>query len=200
MNFNPIYKAASFIDLEELKQHEPKRFWSMLSYNHHAIHILEKNLDKVDREELSGNPNAIHILEKNLDIVDWFWLSRNPAAIHILEKNLDKVNWFMLSLNPAAIHILEKNLNEVNLFILLLNHNIHHVLSLIEKGYNLMTMDQKLNILRHHCIFTLNTKAMMEQCKPFCEELCKYVFSPRRVMRSIELFNYNIVGDEIWVV
>jgi hypothetical protein len=27
---------------------------------------------------LSTNPNAIHILEKNLDKVDWDWLSYNP--------------------------------------------------------------------------------------------------------------------------
>jgi hypothetical protein len=49
---------------------------------------------------LSENPAAIHILEKNLDKVDWMWLSRNPAAIHILEKNLEKVDWNGLSGNP----------------------------------------------------------------------------------------------------
>jgi hypothetical protein len=52
--------------------------WSYLSSNPNAIHLLEKNLDKVDWKELSENPNAIHILEKNLDKVDWLWLSCNP--------------------------------------------------------------------------------------------------------------------------
>jgi hypothetical protein len=112
-----------------------------------------------------------------MDKVDWRNLSWNPNAIHILEKNLDKVNWQTLSHN--------KNPN---------------TLSLVEKKYSLLTMYEKANMLRHPHIFTLDVKAMMEQCKPFCEELCKYVFSPRRFMRSIELFNYNIVGDEIWVV
>jgi hypothetical protein len=39
---------------------------------------------------LSGNPNAIHILEKNLNKLDWWGpLSQNPNAIHLLTK-LDK--------------------------------------------------------------------------------------------------------------
>ena len=46
---------------------------------------------------LSSNLNAIHILEKNLDKVNWSNLSFNQNTIHILEKNLDKVNWKILS-------------------------------------------------------------------------------------------------------
>jgi hypothetical protein len=71
-----------------------------LSCNRNAIHLLEKNLDKVDWSQLSRNPNAIHLLEKNLDKVDWSQLSRNPNAIHLLEQNLDKVEWNWLSTNP----------------------------------------------------------------------------------------------------
>jgi len=41
---------------------------------------------------LSANPNAIHILEKNMDKINWQQLSANPNAIHILEKNMDKVD------------------------------------------------------------------------------------------------------------
>ena len=33
-----------------------------LSANPNAIHLLEKNLDKVDLDILSANPNAIHLL------------------------------------------------------------------------------------------------------------------------------------------
>ena len=47
---------------------------------------------KLNIRYLSYNPNAIHILEKNLNKVDWEILTRNPNAIHILEKNLDKVD------------------------------------------------------------------------------------------------------------
>jgi hypothetical protein len=54
---------------------------------------------------LSYNPNAIHILEKNKNKINWKSLSINPNAIHMLEKNLDKINWDYLSLNPNAYYI-----------------------------------------------------------------------------------------------
>jgi hypothetical protein len=71
-----------------------------LSSNPGAIHILEKNIDKIDWSMLSLNPNAIHLLEKNIDKIDWYWLSKNPNAIHLLEKNIDKIDWSELSTNP----------------------------------------------------------------------------------------------------
>jgi hypothetical protein len=98
-----------------------------LSKNPNAIHILEKNLDKVKWDNLSSNPNAIHIIEKNLDKVDWGALSGNPNAIHIIEKNLDKVDWegwHYLSRNPNAIPLLEKNLDKTNWEELSKNPNI----------------------------------------------------------------------------
>jgi hypothetical protein len=38
---------------------------------------------------LSSNPNAIHILEKNLDKVSWMSLSLNPNAIHLYATKLE---------------------------------------------------------------------------------------------------------------
>ena len=35
------------------------------------------------------NPAAIHILEKNLDKIHWGYLCENPAAIHIIERKLE---------------------------------------------------------------------------------------------------------------
>ena len=69
------------------------------------VFIVNSN---VDWGCLSRNPNAIHLLEKNLDKVNWSMLSQNPNAIHILEQHLDKVNWGTLSRNPNAIHLLSK--------------------------------------------------------------------------------------------
>src|SRR5436305_2060669 len=86
--------------------------WNFLSRNPNAIHLLEKNLDKINWSLLSSNPNAIHLLEKNLDKIDWDKLSTNPNAIHLLEKNLDKIYYIWLQINPNAVHLLEEyNLN-----------------------------------------------------------------------------------------
>ena len=69
----------------------------------HPEFIVNEN---VDFEYLSENPNAVHILEKNLDKVDWYGLTQNPNAVYILEQHLDKVHWPGLSKNPNAIHLL----------------------------------------------------------------------------------------------
>ena len=33
---------------------------------------------------------AIHLTERNLDKIDWDYLCENPNAIHLLEQNPDK--------------------------------------------------------------------------------------------------------------
>jgi len=63
---------------------------------------------------LSTNPNAIHLLEKNPDKIDWYMLSSNPNAIPLLEKNPDKIDWKWLSLNPSIFKIkFDQNLYEI---------------------------------------------------------------------------------------
>ena len=134
-----------------------------------------KYSSKINWYRLSTSPSTgtISILERNLDKVDWFWLSRNLQAIHILEQNLDKVHWKALVLNQSmeAMHLLKQHPDKVDWETIMMNP----------------------------AIFVLDTEKMKKNCKPFCEELCTYVFSPNRVMRSIELFNYNISTDEVWV-
>jgi hypothetical protein len=46
----------------------------------------------VDWECLSENLNAIHILEKNLDKVDWSILSTNPSIFQIDYDNMRETN------------------------------------------------------------------------------------------------------------
>ena len=75
--------------------------WNGLSANPAAIHLLEKNQDKINWISLSANPAAIHLLEKNPGRIDWAFLSANPAAIHLLEANQDRIDWPWLYLNPA---------------------------------------------------------------------------------------------------
>ena len=132
----------------------------------------------------NSNPNAIHILKNNLDKVNWERLSGNPnalrSAIHILKNNLDKVNWsVILSINPGAI-----------------THP--NISTLIQKVYPFMDMYTKMLILQNPHIFALDTKAMMDQCKSFCEELCANALSPARFTRHLDMYNYIIGVDEIW--
>jgi hypothetical protein len=60
---------------------------------------FEEYIDNLDFRRLSSVASAIHILEKNMDKVNWYYLCRNPDAIHILEKNQDKIDWNSLSYN-----------------------------------------------------------------------------------------------------
>jgi hypothetical protein len=162
-----------------------------------AIEFLKANKNKIDWDELSSNINRDieSILIQNMDKINWFWLSSNPNAIHLLEKNLDKLNWSELCKNPNAIHILENNLDKLSLYIIPYNTN-PDILSIIIKVYNFMNTHDKMKLLEQPYIFKLDTEKMKKQCKPFCEELCRYVFSSERVERYLELFNYNIGIDE----
>ena len=92
------YELLSWIDKNTLH-------YIMLSLNPNAIHLLERNPDKIDWEELSGNPAAIHLLERNPDKIDWNRLSQNPAAIHLLERNPDKIDWWLLCKNPSIFKL-----------------------------------------------------------------------------------------------
>ena len=87
-------------------------YWRYLSKNPNAIHILERNIDKICWFGLSKNQYAIHILNKNLDKVCWSVLAENPNGICMLEKYLDiKSIWpyeIFTNTNPKAIHLIEK--------------------------------------------------------------------------------------------
>jgi hypothetical protein len=55
--------------------------------NPEAVQLLEKNLDAhVNWNAISANPAAIHIIEKNQDKINWDWLSQNPA-IFVLDRD-----------------------------------------------------------------------------------------------------------------
>ena len=71
----------------------------------------------------------MHLLEKNLDKIDWDWLSANPNAIPLLEKNQKKIYWNYLSLNPNAIPLLEKNQEKIldSIFEIKINHFLFFV-------------------------------------------------------------------------
>jgi hypothetical protein len=73
--------------------------------------VLPELESYINWQTLSLNPAAIHLLERNLDKVDWYFLSRNPAAIPLLERNVDKIEWEALCHNqsPGAYELLRKH-------------------------------------------------------------------------------------------
>jgi hypothetical protein len=107
--------------------------------NPEAVDMLERHLDKVNWDELSGNPDpkAINLLENNMknhpDKPEysrevWDILSGNPAAVHILEENPGKIDWDWLSENEKAIRLIEENLDKIDWFGLSQNKGAIHIL------------------------------------------------------------------------
>ena len=100
MNFQT--KLRNWIKKEDIS-------YTILCINLKAIHILEKNLDKVDWLQLSRNPNdrAVNLLLENQDRIDWHGLVLNPniRALKFLEKNPGKIDWYWLSRNPCLFEL-----------------------------------------------------------------------------------------------
>ena len=90
--------------------------WDQLSANPAAIHLIEKNMNRVNWTYLSSNPSAFHLLMQHPDRISWLQFSKNtnPLAIEYMKKHLDKVNWHVLSANPAAIEILKNNQDKIS--------------------------------------------------------------------------------------
>jgi len=120
---------------------------------------LEKNLDKIHWNKLSGNSNAIPILEQNPERIVWTWLSANPNAIHLLEQNPNKIVWNWLSENPNAIHLLEQNQDKIDW----------------------------INVSLNPFIFEYDYEAMRLRMKPMAEELMANRFHPRNFDKWIGL-------------
>ena len=117
---------------------------------------------------LSRNPNGTHLLEKNPEKIYWGYFSANPNAIHFLEKNLERVDWSYLSANPNAIHLLEKNPDKINWYRLSWNQ----------------------------AIFQVDYQVLKNRIEPFKEELIARCFHPDRLVRYLELYQYDIGDDE----
>ena len=81
-----------------------------------------------------------------------------------MKNNQDKISWDYLSYNSTAIELLEKNQNRIS----------WHRLS------------------ANPSIFTLDYEQMRINNQPLEEDLLKVVLHPRRVIRNIELYGYDI--------
>ena len=101
----------------ELRFPDKMSDWHALSGNVNAISLIENHTDKIWWSILSKNPNAIHLLDKKLSTfpsrINSFLLSSNPNALHLLEKYPEKRNMYGLSANPNAIPWIEQHLDRL---------------------------------------------------------------------------------------
>jgi hypothetical protein len=111
-NTNPLAIELIESTIDQLS----KDAWDALSANPAAIHLIEKNMHKVNWTYLSLNPSAVHLLMQHPDRISWLQFSKNtnPLAIEYMKKHLDKVNWHLLSANPSAIELLEQNKDKIS--------------------------------------------------------------------------------------
>ena len=100
----PLYKLLDWIDPNKLN-------WYALSesLNPNVISLLEKYPEKISWFWLSKNPNAMHILEKNqqkLDRSSWSFISDNPSMFEIDYKTMTNlmVDNFREDLMKAVFH------------------------------------------------------------------------------------------------
>ena len=81
------------------------KFLEKLSMNPKAIHLLERNPDKINWYNLPENPNSINLLKQNPDKIEWLTLSINPNALDLLEQNPDKIEWDGLFSNSSIFEV-----------------------------------------------------------------------------------------------
>ena len=166
-----------------LENNQEKINWKYLSGNPNAIHLLEKNLDKINRwwywwswrswwYWLSKTPYALDLLKKSQYKIDWECLSKNPNAISILEKNPENIYWPYLSENPNAISILEKNIYKIDWFYLSHNPNAIH---LLEKNPDKIYWPW---LCENVGVNKLNYKRLTERMDIFKDELMAVVYHP----------------------
>ena len=91
--------ATSLIEekIEEGTMNEDN--WKALCKNPRT-ELIEKHLEYANWHILSLNPKAIHILQKNEEKISSRFISQNPSALHLLPNNFDDIDFYGLSSNP----------------------------------------------------------------------------------------------------
>ena len=166
--------------------------WETILENQKAVHIIEKNLDKIyvdDWPILSGNPAAIHIFEDPeylKKVYDWSYISKNEKAMSILQDNLDKVEWGAFSSNPSAINVLLQIIKEQKEY----NNKIKNHEEINTKNYKYFNYFNKIDyrgLSRNPAIFELDYQCLKERCDIYREKLIEKVMHPSRIQKLLDM-------------
>lgn len=201
----------SFIKYEEPKSQFIDRSpimstWGHIFSNPNAIHIIKNNMHVIDKyylwENLCSNPNAIEIIEENIEKILRLRYSvvrslmSNPCAIHIIEKYSQNINYyFNICINPNATHLVEKYINSIDKYTI---NNIlciqPHLIDLINKYYD--KIDPYNNSLCYnpeaiHLVANYDYHKMKELMIDFNNELCQYVFHPKRIEKIMTRYGIS---------
>lgn len=123
---------VKYLNMNNCEEYVKKNLWAYICENPNAVHIIEKNQDKINLQALCYNYNATHLIEKRLDEIKndgWYNLSGNINGIYIMKDRLHKLKtlveieekdfdysaegWHLLSKNPKAYDIIKKNMDKV---------------------------------------------------------------------------------------
>jgi hypothetical protein len=117
-----------------------------------------------------------------LDAVNWDALRNNDDAIRILERSLerspDRINWNHFMNNQNAIHILERSL--------VASKKFPKVVRILDESPYCILYD-RFPYFRLEDYANLKTRKQL-----FAEELTKYVFNPKRLLRFCEKYEMDL--------
>ena len=206
IHFASLPNAVSYIEKFDINE-IPEDDWEGLSYNDNALHLLNKNPEKINWENLcKATSCANDLITKNLDKLsdqDWYQLSYNLNYEDIVINNrFDELNWEVLAeyYNTKRSDLIKQNSDKFttrnNDYFWMYIFRNPHLLDMIKQNiYNLPYTCMMRDLFKNPGIFKLNYPAMREKCMPFAEELAAHVFHPDRISRisesyGIEFYDY----------
>jgi len=183
---NPNINAINY-----LREHPDKINWKMLCWNENPeiISIIRENIEKLDRQcwyALEENYNHIDFLREHSK-ENWSLISQFSQDIEYIRANLDKVDWSSLSHNPNMIPILLENRYKID-YLWLSSNDSPLATDIIKERIKNGKFNEYWDFMsgsesRIDIIFPLYYEAMSVKMREFDEELCGYVFNPKRLER-----------------
>jgi hypothetical protein len=202
-----------------LKDNQDKIDWCNICINQNSLiikDIIAPNITnpKICWSSLSQNDNdeAIKILIDNQDKIDWYNLSynTNDMIIPLLQKNYHNINWMNLCSNINSNIIKSFISNDINnpniVWSVLVQNNCDEALHLITQNQD--KIDKYYLYNSNYCFirninyynfkddyedyFELDYDKMKKNFLTMDEEIIKSVLHPRRVMRYLTEFNWDI--------